>query len=40
MIGLPAFAGFGVTVRPQVGTQGFTSTLAVALWPPETAFSS
>src|SRR5262245_19824340 len=39
VIGLPTFAGFGVTVRPQVGTHGFTSTVAVALCPPETAFT-
>ena len=40
VIGLPAFAGFGVTVRPQVGSHGFTSTTLVADCPPETAFSS
>ena len=38
--GLPALAGSGLAVMPQVGTQGLTWTVVVALWPPETAFTS
>ena len=40
MKGLPALAGSGLAVMPQVGTQGLTWTVVVALWPPETAFTS
>ena len=38
--GLPALAGSGVAVMPQVGRQGLTWTLVVPVTPPETALTS
>ena len=38
--GWPALTGSGETVMLQIGGQGFTSTVAVLLTPPETALTS
>ncbi len=40
MKGLPALAGSGLAVMPQVGWQALTCTLVVPVTPPETALTS
>lgn len=40
VIGLPALAGVGLTVMPQVGRQGLTLMLVRPVTPPEVAVTS